>query len=305
MTSPPTPAEVNARGTLYGVVAYGLWGFFPIYWKWLQAVPAAEILVHRMAWSLIFVAAILAVRRDAAWLPGALADRGTLLRFAAAAALLSGNWLIYIWGVNNGFIVETSLGYFINPLLSVLLGVGFLQERLRPGQWLAIVFAAAGVLYLAVRYGSPPWIALSLATSFGIYGLLKKQARLTAVQGLAMETGFMALVAIPAIVLLAVRGNGALGRAGVTTTILLIASGAITAVPLLLFAAAARRIPLSMLGILQYLAPSLQLLIGVLIYGEPFPVSRLVGFTLIWVALAVYTMEGIRYRRRVPAPLPP
>lgn len=289
--------QADRAGILAGIGAYGIWGFVPIYWKILGSVSAVQLLVHRMTWSLLFVAVILTARHDWAWFGPALRDRRTLWRFVASAALLSVNWFVYIWGVNSGYIVETSLGYFINPLISVLFGVLFLGERMRRGQYVAVAVAAAGVAYLTLRYGRLPWIALTLAVSFATYGLLKKQARLGAVQGLTLETAVMAVPAALTIIYLAATGEGAFWVAGAGTTLLLLGTGAVTAVPLILFASAARQIPLSMLGILQYLAPTLQLLIGVLVYGEPFPPERMIGFACIWLALLIYSVEGMRHRQ--------
>ncbi|WP_420645364.1 EamA family transporter RarD [Candidatus Leptofilum sp.] len=288
------------RGILYGVAAYGMWGLFPIYWKLLQHVPALEILSHRMTWSLGFVLLLLLVRRRWDWLKTAVHTPRTILLFIASALLLSVNWFVYIWGVNAGFIVETSLGYFINPLMNVLLGVLFLSETMRRGQWVAIGLAALGVIYLTVRYGELPWIALTLATSFALYGLLRKTAPLGSLEGLSLETALMFFPALGYLVYLEVAGTAAFGHVDMQTTMLLGFAGVATAVPLLLFAAAARRIKLATIGILQYIAPTLQFLIGVLIYHEPFSMDRLVGFSLIWLALLVYSGENIWFSRRQP-----
>jgi chloramphenicol-sensitive protein RarD len=289
--------HAERKGVVAGFAAYGFWGFVPIYWKILGEVPVWQLLLHRMTWSLLFVSLLLTLRQDWSWLQPTLADRRNLWRFAASAVLLAINWFVYIWGVNSGYIVETSLGYFINPLISVLFGVVFLGERMRRGQWLAVGIATAGVVYLTVRYGSLPWIALTLAVSFGVYGLLKKQARVGAVQGLTLETAVLAGPAALALVYLGITGQGAFITEGAGTSLLLVGTGAVTAIPLILFAASARLIPLSMLGILQYLAPTLQLLIGVLIYGEPFPLERMLGFAFIWTALVIYTAENLRHRQ--------
>lgn len=286
------------KGILYAIGAYGMWGFFPLYWKWLQGVPAQEILVHRMVWSLVFVGLLLAIKKDWAWVMPALKDRRTLFSYFAAACLLAANWYVYIWGVNAGQIVETSLGYFINPLVSVLFGVLFLQEKMRPGQWLAVGLAAAGVLYLTISYGRLPWIALTLATTFGTYGLIKKQVKLNSLQGMGLETAVLFVPALAYILYLTFTHTGSFGTVNTQTTLLLACAGIVTAIPLLFFAAAAPRIPLSMLGILQYLAPTLQFSIGVIIYHEPFPIARLIGFGIIWLALLIYSIEGmITYRR--------
>jgi chloramphenicol-sensitive protein RarD len=226
-----------------------------------------------------------------------VADRRTLLVLAGAAVLIAGNWLVFVYGVNSGHVVETSLGYFINPLVSVLLGVVVFSERLRPLQWIAVAIAAVAVAVLTVDYGRPPWIALSLALTFGLYGVMKKLVRVEAAPGLFVET---ALVAVPAAIVLGVlhaRGLGTFGNAGPAHAALLISSGIATAVPLLLFAAAARRIPLSTVGLLQYLTPLMQLSIGVFVYGEPMPPARLAGFAIVWVALAVFTADMLRHAR--------
>ena len=288
------------KGMLYAIAAYGFWGLFPLYWKTLQHVPALEILSHRMAWSLLFVLVLLLVRRQWGWVKTAAAQPKTLLLFTASAALLSLNWFVYIWGVNAGHIVETSLGYFINPLVSVLMGVFFLGEKLRRGQWVAIGLAAVGVLYLTLRYGSLPWIALTLATSFALYGLIRKTAPLGSLEGLSLETALMFLPALGYLVYLEAVGTAAFGHVDALTTVLLGFAGVATAVPLLLFAAGARLIKLATIGILQYIAPTLQFLIGVLVYHELFTLDRLVGFSLIWLALLVYSAENIWFIRHRP-----
>ena len=288
------------KGMLYAIAAYGFWGLFPLYWKTLQHVPALEILSHRMAWSLLFVLVLLLVRRQWGWVKTAAAQPKTLLLFTASAALLSLNWFVYIWGVNAGHIVETSLGYFINPLVSVLMGVFFLGEKLRRGQWVAIGLAALGVLYLTLRYGSLPWIALTLATSFALYGLIRKTAPLGSLEGLSLETALMFLPALGYLVYLEAAGTAAFGHVDTLTTVLLGFAGVATAVPLLLFAAGARLIKLATIGILQYIAPTLQFLIGVLVYHELFTLDRLVGFSLIWLALLVYSAENIWFIRHRP-----
>lgn len=285
------------RGVLYALTAYIMWGLLPVYWKALQNVPALEILAHRIVWSVVFTICILALRRQWGWIGAAVRSPRTLLMFSAIALLISVNWLVYIWAVNAGFIVETSLGYFINPLVSVLLGVVILRERLRVGQWVAIAVAGAGVLYLTARYGTLPWIGLTLAVSFAIYGLLKKTAQLNALEGFAMETGMLALPAAAYLLFLGSRGDGALGHAPPATVVLLLGTGVITALPLLFFAAGARRIPLSTVGLLQYIAPTLGFMLGVFVYHEPFNQERLIGFSLIWLSLAIYTAEGLIARR--------
>jgi chloramphenicol-sensitive protein RarD len=280
------------KGILYAAGAYIMWGFFPLYWKALHGVPALEILGHRMAWSLVFVLAVLAWQRKWAWVGPALRDKQTVLRFFATATLLSVNWFVYIWGVNSGHVVETSLGYFINPLVNVLLGTIFLRERPRPIQWAAIALAAGGVLYLTVSYGALPWIALTLAFSFGLYGLLRKTAKLNSLEGLTLETGLLFPFAFAYLIYLEVTGQGAFGHAGTVTTSLLAFAGIATAIPLLLFAGGARRITMTTLGLLQYMAPTIQFSLGVFVYGEDLSPARLVGFAFIWTALLLYTGES-------------
>lgn len=287
------------KGMLYAIGAYTLWGFFPIYWKMLQDVPASEILGHRMVWSFLFVTAVLTFQRRWDWLKPVLKNRRVLALSVLTGFMLAVNWLVFLWAVNNGFIVESSLGYFINPLVSVVMGVLFLRERLRPVQWTAVAIAAAGVIYLTIGYGSPPWIALTLAGSFALYGLLRKTGALNSIQGLTMETAAMFPFAILYLLYLAVNQQDHFMQGGTLTTLLLALGGAVTAVPLILFAAGARRIPLSMVGILQYIAPTLQFLIGVFVYHEPFTTERLIGFSIIWFALFIYTVEGmVVYRKR-------
>jgi chloramphenicol-sensitive protein RarD len=228
----------------------------------------------------------------------------TVRIYTIAAVLLGVNWLVYIWGVNAGFIVETSLGYFINPLLSVLLGVIILRERLRPAQWIPIGLAAAGVIYLTFTYGSLPWIALSLAFTFGFYGLVKKVAPLSSLYGLTVETGVLLLPAIAYLLFAEYDGTGAFLHTGLVSDLLMVGAGLVTTVPLLMFASAARQIPLSFIGILQYIAPTIQFLIGVLIYKEPFDESRLIGFSLVWLALIIFWAENFIHHRMPVEPLP-
>jgi chloramphenicol-sensitive protein RarD len=285
------------RGILYGIGAYVLWGVLPIYWKQLQHVPALEILGNRMVWSLALCVLLLTLRQKWAWLPRALQSRQTMLILLGAAALLTVNWGTYIWAVNAGFIIETSLGYFINPLMSVLIGVLILREELRPWQWVAVGVAAIGVLYLTIIYGRPPWIALTLAVTFAIYGLLKKKVRLPSLEGLTLETALMTPLALLYLGWLQMQGTAAFGHVDWATNLWLIGAGVVTAVPLLFFAAAAQRIPLSTIGILQYIAPTIQFLIGIFVYHEAFDRTRLIGFSLIWLALGIYTVDGVHRQR--------
>jgi chloramphenicol-sensitive protein RarD len=292
------------RGFVYGIAAYMLWGFLPLYWKALQDVPAGEILANRIVWSFVFVILLLTLRGSWRWLRPALKQRRVLLTFTATALLLGTNWFIYIWAVNAGFVIETSLGYFINPLINVLLGFVFLQERLRKGQMAALALAVAGVLYLTFSYGAFPWIALTLAFTFGFYGLLRKTAPLGATEGLALETAVLFLPALALMGYLNQTGSGAFGQEGWQTSLLLMGVGVITAVPLLLFAAAARRITLTNIGLLQYIAPTIQFLLGVYVFNEAFGPERLAGFIMIWTALIVYSLESLwisRLNRTAPA----
>ncbi|MGY2085293.1 EamA family transporter RarD [Blastococcus sp. SYSU DS0539] len=284
-------------GVVSGLGAYALWGVFPLYFPLLEPAGGLEIVAHRVLWSLLFVGLLLTVVRRWGHVRAAVSSPRTLLVLAGAAVLIAMNWLIYVYGVNSGQVVETSLGYFINPLVSVLLGVVVFAERLRPLQWVAVGIAAVAVVVLTVDYGRPPWIALGVAVSFGLYGLMKKVVRVEAAPGLFLET---ALVAVPAGVVLAVLhtgGTGTFANAGTGHAFLLASAGVATAVPLLLFAAAARRIPLSTVGLLQYLTPLMQLAIGVFVYGEPMPPARLAGFVIVWVALAVFTVDTLRHAR--------
>jgi chloramphenicol-sensitive protein RarD len=281
------------KGLLYGAGAYGIWGLLPLYWHALDALLPLEILSHRIVWALLVTLGLVALRRGGwAWLGEALRTPRTMLTFALSSLLLSVNWWIYIWGVNNGHVVETSLGYFINPLVNVLLGMIFLRERLRPGQALAVLVALGGVLYLTLQLGTPPWIALSLAFSFAFYALLRKTAALGSLDGLTLETVLMVVPALGFLLFLEAQGRGAFPHAGLATNLLLVGAGAVTAAPLLLFAAAARRTTLTTMGILQYIAPSIQFALGITVFGEPLSMERLIGFALVWSALAIYTLEG-------------
>ncbi len=288
------------RGIWSAVGAYAAWGLIPVYFKWLGHVPTLQVIGHRILWSCLMLCAVLLVTRQ--WrnfLKTALQAR-VIGVYLAAALLVSTNWLIFVWAVNAGFIVETSLGYFINPLISVLLGVVLLGERLRRWQWLPIGLATLGVLYLTFALGSLPWISLTLAFSFAIYGLIKKTAPLGPLRGLTLETGLLMLPAAIYLVYLDGTGEGAFLHTGMGFDILLIGAGLVTAVPLLLFASAAQRIPLALLGVLQYIAPTLQFLLGVLVYKEAFTHTQLIGYGMVWVALLIFGIEGLLARRAPP-----
>jgi len=279
-------------GIVYAALAYLSWGLFPLYFRQVAAVPALEVVLHRTLWSLVFLLSLLAVRRQWAWMRELLRQPRVLGAFALSALLLAANWLTYVWAVNNGHVVDASLGYFILPLVNVALGFVFLHERPRTGQWLAVAVAAAGVVWLSVQAGHLPWIALVLALSFGFYGLLRKVAILGALEGLALETVLLAPLTVAVLGALAWQGQGALVQGDAATVGWLMLAGPVTAIPLLLFAAGARRIPMATLGILQYISPSLQLALGVWLFRESFDPDRLAGFALIWVALLLYSIEG-------------
>ena len=292
------------KGIWNGLGAYVLWGFFPIYWKLLHEVPALQVIGHRIAWSFILLVAVIGLTRQWNNFRSAALAPKVIGIYAIAGVLLSINWLVYVWGVNAGFIVETSLGYFINPLVSVLLGVIFLRERLRSMQWLAVGLAAAGVIYLTLTYGRPPWIALSLAFSFGMYGFVKKLAPLGSLYGLTLETALVFPAALIYLLFAQSTGTGAFLHQGTVTDILLVGTGVVTSIPLLMFASAAREIPLTMIGVLQYVAPTIQFLIGIFLYHEPFDQSRLIGFSLVWIALIIFWVESFLASRVPVLPIP-
>jgi len=284
-------------GLLFALGCYILWGFFPVYWKQLQHVDSLEILAHRMSWSLIFVLAVLAAQGKWRWLKIAFDKPREVLIYFSAASLLALNWGVYIWAVNAGYVVETALGYFINPLINVLFGRLFLGETLRRGQALSIFLAFCGVGYLTWSYGELPWIALTLAVSFATYGLLKKKATLGAIEGLSLETALLFLPAVAYLLFIEVDSQGAFLHSDARTNSLLAFSGVATALPLMFFAAALRRLSLTVIGLIQYMAPTIQFLLGVYLYNEPFSIARLIGFLFIWTGLVVFTIEGFVHRR--------
>lgn len=283
-------------GIWYALGAYVLWGLFPIYWKWLHDVPAIQLIGHRIGWSFILLVIIIIVTGQWKKLRSTLTRR-VLGIYLIAGILLSINWLIFVWGINTEHVVETSLGYFINPLLSILLGLIFLKERLRPLQWVPIGLATCGVIYLTWTYGFLPWIALSLAFTFGFYGLVKKTSPLGSLYGLTLETGLVFIPALGYLIYAESVGLGAFGHAGLTSDLLMIGAGVVTTIPLLMFASATKRIPLTMVGIIQYVTPTLQFLLGVLVYKEPFTKTNLIGFSLVWIALIVFWVEGVLANR--------
>ncbi|MGY1689155.1 EamA family transporter RarD [Geodermatophilus sp. SYSU D01105] len=289
--------DERRSGVASGLAAYGLWGLFPLYFPLLEPAGGVEIVAHRVVWSLVLVAVLLTAVRRWSLVRAAFTDRRTVLVLLGAAVLIAANWLVFVLAVNSGHVVETSLGYFINPLVSVLLGVVVFSERLRVLQWVAVGIAAVAVGVLTVDYGRPPWIALTLAATFGLYGLMKKLVRVEAAPGLFVETALVVVPALAVLVVLHARGEGTAGAAGAGHLLLLLSSGIATAIPLLLFAAATRRVPLSTVGLLQYVTPLMQLAIGVFVYDEPMPPARLAGFVIVWIALAVFTVDSLRQAR--------
>jgi len=292
------------KGILYGIGAYMLWGLFPLYWKQLHDVPALQVIGHRIGWSFVLLVIYIVITKQWKDFRSVAFAPRTIGIYSIAAVLLSLNWLIYVWGVNSGFIVETSLGYYINPLLSVLLGVIFLRERLRPLQWIPVGIAAIGVGYLTFVYGRLPWIALSLAFSFGFYGFVKKLSPLGSLYGLTLETGIVFPIALIYLIFVGFNGMGAFLQDGTTVDLFLIGAGVVTTIPLLMFASAAKQIPLTIIGLLQYVAPTMQFLIGIFVYKEPFDQSHLVGFGIVWVALIIFAVESYFSNRLIAQPIP-
>lgn len=288
----------SRRGLVLGALAYTLWGTFPLYWTRLEPGGAIEILAHRIVWSLGTMLLILVLWGRVPQLKALLRDRRRALIISAAAVVITFNWGAYIWGVNNGRVVETSLGYFINPLVTVLMGVLILGERLRRLQWVAMGIAFVAVAVLTLDYGRPPWVALVLAFSFGTYGLAKKQAAVDAVESITLETLVLAPVAGAYVVWLMSTGQSNFASHGLGHALLFTTTGIITAIPLMLFGAAAIRVSMVSLGLLQYLAPTIQFALGILVFHEDMPASRWIGFVLVWVALVIFTVETINHRRR-------
>jgi len=285
-------------GLLYGIGAYGMWGLVPLFWPLLKPAGAIEILAHRMVWSLAFVGIALLALRRWGWIPELVRDPRKLGLITVAAAVITVNWGLYIWSVNTGHVVEASLGYFINPLVTIALGVLVLKERLRPAQWAAVGVGFSAVLVLAVGYGQPPWISLTLAFSFAVYGLVKKKVNIGGLESLAAETAVQFLPALGYLVWLGTQGDLAFGSHGAGHTALLAATGIVTAAPLVCFGAAAIRVPLSTLGLLQYLAPTFQFLLGVVYFHEEMPPERWAGFSLVWLALTILTWDALRTARK-------
>ena len=302
MTAPDAAAD-RRLGTLAGVAAYLLWGLFPLVFHRLRSVGAGEILFHRIIWSFAVVMVLLRRRADRHWFDEVRARPHGLVRLAAAGALIATNWLVYIWAVNHDHVVEAALGYYINPLITVALGVAVLDEHLREVQVVALGLATAAVAVLTVAYGRVPWIALVLACSFAGYGFLKKAVSVDATTALAVETAVLLPFALVGMAVLLASGDAAIGHGSVGRDALLVSLGAVTAVPLLLFGTAARRIPLSLLGLLQYLTPTMQLVCGVAIFHEGLPPERLAGFVLVWLALVLLGADALRTARRSVLPV--
>jgi chloramphenicol-sensitive protein RarD len=279
------------KGILYGIGAYLAWGFFPIYWKFLHHVPAIQLIGHRIIWSCILLIVFILFSKQ--WNDFRRTINARVLRIYSIAAILIGiNWFVYVWAVNANYIVETSLGYFINPLISVLLGVIFLKERLRIAQWIPVVLAALGVAYLTYEYGRLPYIAITLAFSFGLYGLVKKLSPLGSLYGLTIETGILFIPALGYLIFVQSNNTAAFLHTGTISDVLMVGAGVATTIPLLMFASAARSIPLWVVGLLQYIAPTLQFIIGVFIYKEPFSYHQLIGFGIVWIALVIFLVEN-------------
>ena len=290
------------KGILYGIGAYALWGFFPLYWKLLKQIPAIQLIGHRIIWSCALLLAIIALTGQ--WADfRKTATFGVIRVYTIAAILIGANWYMYVWAVNAGYVVETSLGYFINPLVSVMLGVVFFKERLRAAQWIPVGIAASGVGYLTFVYGRLPYIALLLAFTFGLYGMAKKLSPLGSLYGLTIETGILFVPALAYLLFVQSSGTGAFLHTGITADLLMIGAGLVTTVPLLMFASAARSIPLWSVGLLQYIAPTIQFLLGVFLYKEDFSRYQFIGFGIVWVALAIFLVESYLASRAPAEPI--
>ncbi len=296
--STPKSRSESLFGVLYAGLAFLSWGLLPVYWKALGAVPALEIIMHRLMWSFLFLLPLMILQRRWREFTKIVRNRRILGTLLATSLILSGNWLLYVWAVNQNHILQASLGYYINPLVNVVLGMIFLRERLRAPQVLAVLLATAGVVYLTVSYGVFPWISLGLAVSFGFYGLIRKVAPVGSLVGLAVETMLLSLPAAVYLIYREIQGVGTIFHAGLKTDLLLLGVGVITAVPLLLFTLGARRIYLSTLGLMQYLAPSGMFLLALFYYHEPFSTAKIWTFVMIWAALAIYSTDSVIYFRR-------
>jgi len=285
-------------GVLYAASAFLIWGLSPFYWKALGAVPALEIILHRIVWSFVFLVPLVILYGRWKEFIDVIKNRRTLFILMLTAVFVSCNWFLYIWAVNNDYLLQASLGYYINPLVDVVLGMVFLRERLRPPQILAVLLATAGVLYLTIDYGVFPWIAITLALSFGSYGLIRKVAPVSSLVGLTVETMLLSFPALIYLVYLGTKGIGSIFRVSFEMDLLLMGSSLVTAVPLLFFTLGARRILLSSVGLLQYIAPSGMFLLAIFVFDEPFSKAQVWTFVFIWIALAIYSTDAICYYRR-------
>lgn len=295
---PPKLKSESILGLLYAGAAFLIWGLGPIYWKAIAAVPALEISAHRVVWAFLFILILIVIGRLRTEFVSALKDLRILLTLMLTAVILAGNWLLYVWAINNNYMLQGSLGYYINPLVNVVFGVLFLRERLRPAQVLAVLLAGAGVVYLTFSYGEFPWIALALAASFGLYGLIRKVAPVGALVGLGIETMFMLVPAAAYLIYLESQGSASFLRGSVSIDLLLLGTAVLTAVPLTCFTAGARRINLTTVGLLQYMAPTLIFLLAVFYYHEPFAAAQVRTFIMIWIALIIYSTDSMIYYRR-------
>jgi len=292
------PVDRSRQGVWSAVGAYLSWGLFPVYWKTLHQIPALELICHRILWSCLTLYILVAIRGMGREIARAIVKPRIVAVYVIASILIGINWLVFVWGVNSGYVIETSLGYFINPLLSVLLGVVFLRENLRRWQWVSVLLAACAVLYLTLVYGSVPKIALTLAFTFGLYGMVKKLAPLGSISGLTIETSLLIVPALTYLFWQAHIGHAAFMHLGSSSVVLLLASGLVTTFPLLLFAAAAQRIPLAQIGVLQYIAPTLQFILGATVFHETFTPAQAGGFVLVWISLALFGIEGAVFHKR-------
>ena len=289
-------------GILYGIMAYTAWGLLPLYWKLLKVIPAFEILAHRIIWSFLFVIFLVVLSKQWLAIKQTMSDRRKMSLIGIGAITITVNWGTYIWAVNAGHVVEASLGYYINPLVTVLFGMVFLKERLNKGQIVALILALIGVVMMTVQYGKTPWIALILAFSFGFYGLFKKLAHVDSVTGLTLETAIITPMALGYITSQQLNGVGALGQISLFTTILLLLSGVATATPLLWFAKSAERVELSTIGFLQYISPTISLILGIFVFHEQFTIAHMTGFGLIWIALIIYSFSRVNFKKVSPLP---
>ena len=297
-SKPKTPRSESVLGVIYAAAAFLIWGLAAMYWKELRSVPPLEIIAHRVAWSFLFLLPLIVLQREWADFIGILKNPRMILILLSSAILVGANWLLYVWAVNNNHLLQASLGYYINPLVNVVLGMVFLKERLRRPQVIAVLLAAASVLYLTVQYGQFPWIAISLALSFGLYGLIRKVAPASSLVGLTVETLLLSLPAIGYLIYLDIQGTGSVFRVSLNLDLLLIGCAPLTAVPLLFFTAGAKRLYLSTLGLMQYIGPSGMFLLAVFYYNEPFSTAQVWTFVMIWTALAVYSTDSVLYFRR-------